>query len=104
MDEAIARVVAAERDATAAVARAQAEADALLEQARSVARAVEARTERRIAAARARFEHHMVERVAALDAEAEALDSDHAPNADDLTAVERAARAMAARLTGTERS
>ena len=102
VDEAIARVVAAEADAAAAVAQAQAEADAMVEQARSAARAIEACTERRIAAARARFERHVVEQVAALDAQAAALDTDHEPNADDLAAIERAARAMAAKLTGAD--
>ena len=102
VDEAIARVIAAERDARESIAQAQSRAAALVEDARAVVRALEARTERRIGAVRAAFERRTRAAVAALDGEAAALGAEPALSNADLAEVERAVTALAAALTTGE--
>ena len=100
IEAAIARVLAAERDAREAVARATRDADALNEKARADARALADRTERRIRSVRAAYERKVAAEIAAIDAQAASQDERQALSAEDLQRLERALGALAAELTG----
>jgi len=100
VEGAIARVLAAERDAREALARARRDADALEERARADARALAERTERRIRATRAAYEARVSDEVAAIDAQAAAQDAIGPLSPDDLSGLERALEALAAELVG----
>ena len=99
-DEAIARVLRAERDAQAVIARTRSEAGRMAEAARADARAVAERTERRIRSVVSAFERELAERLAEIDAEATAMAQPHTLTADELAALERAVRQLARELTG----
>jgi hypothetical protein len=96
----IARVLAAERDAREAIARARIEVDAIAEGARSASRALAERTERRIRAIVNTFERDTAARVAAIDAEADRLDSPQPLDSEELAALQRAVQALARDLIG----
>jgi hypothetical protein len=103
IEAAIARVLAAERDAREAVERATRNADALNEKARADARALADRTERRIRSVRAAYERKVTEEIAAIDAQAASQDVLQALSPDDGRRLERALQALAAELTGSDR-
>ena len=103
VEGAIARVLAAERDAHDAVAQATREADALNEKARADARALAERTERRIQAARGAYERRVSAEVAAIDAQAASQDVQQPLTADDWRRLERALEILAAEMTGGDR-
>jgi chromosome segregation ATPase len=96
----IARVLAAERDAREAIERAQLEVGEIAEGARSASRALAERAERRIRAIVNAFERETASRVAAIDAEADRLDSPQPLNADELAALQRAVQSLARDLIG----
>ena len=100
VEQAIARVLDAERSARDSIAEAETEAAAIAERARASARAVGERALRRIVTIRARFEQRIGAEVAALDAAAAGLASPHFVNEADGATVERAVAALAAELTG----
>jgi hypothetical protein len=99
IDQAIARVLAAEEAAQWSVARAATEAAQLREGARETARAIAQRTERRVRAVRARYEDRIASRVAALDGELPAP-TRHVVDAEQTARLERALAFVAAELTG----
>lgn len=103
VEGAIARVLAAERDAHAAVGRATREAEAMNEKARADARALAERTERRIQRARAAYERTVSAEVAAIDAQAASQDEQQTLSVDDWHRLERALETLAAELTGGDR-
>jgi len=103
VEAAIARVLAAERDALASVAQATHQADEIAEQARASARALAQRTDRRIRSVRAAFERALSERLEALHAEEARVAMRHEPSADELAALEQALRTLADELTGSPR-
>lgn len=100
VEAAIAHVLEAERAARAAIAQAQADGTALVTEARERARAVGERTERRMQRVRAAYDATTKSKLAAIAAEAAAIDHrDVATAADDARLV-AAVAALAARLTG----
>ena len=103
VEAAIARVLAAERDAHEAVEHATREAEAMNEKARADARALAERTERRIQRARAAYERMVSTEVAAIDAQAASQDEQQTLSADDWHRLERALETLAAELTGDDR-
>lgn len=100
VEQAIARVIEAERAARIAVADAQREAAARIEEARTTARAIGERAERRVIAIRTRFERRIAAEVAAFDEPARAPVSNDTLHADDRASLARAVAALAAELTG----
>ena len=99
VERAIARVLAAERDAQRAVDEASARAIASTEAARATARDVAARIERRLKAVRAAFERRTSREVASLDAAANEQGVRRELSAADLARVDAAVAALARRLT-----
>jgi vacuolar-type H+-ATPase subunit H len=100
VDAAIARVLAAEASAREDVEAAAREAEALLEDARGRAREICASAERRVRAARSRYDAAVGSEVGRIEAEAAAQETGHALNAEDREHVARAVAAVAADLTG----
>jgi len=100
VEEAIARILQAERDAREAVGRCEAQAAARVAAAREQAAAIDARADRRIAALRARIDAAVDRRVAELDASDPKAGpaTGHDPAADELFS--RAAAAALRELTG----
>lgn len=99
-EEAMATVLRAERAARTTIEHARLEADQMAETARSSARAVAERTERRIRSVVGAFERELAQRLAEIEAEAAAIAQPHHLSADELSALERAVRALAQELTG----
>jgi len=99
---AIHRVLDAEREAQADIARARTRSEARLAAARGEAIAVSAKADRRIAAARASVDARLARREAAIEAGIRALDTADAREAGDEARVRRAAERIAAVLTGEE--
>jgi hypothetical protein len=99
VEQAIARVLEAERAARIAVAEAQSEAAAMADRARAAARAIGERTERRIIRIRARFEERIAAEVAALERAAAGLNVNSAFEQADRAPLARAVAMLAAELT-----
>lgn len=97
-DAAIARVLAAEREARESVDRARLEVNRIAEDARLADRALAERTERRIRAVVAAFERERAERLAEIEAEVEQLARPRPLLADELASLQRAVRALAREL------
>jgi len=93
-------VLRTEREAREAIERTGVEAGQIAEAARSSARALADRTERRIRSVVAAFERELVQRMAEIEAEAAAIAQPHQLSAEELSALERAVRALAQELTG----
>jgi hypothetical protein len=98
-EAAIARVLQAERDAEAELARCKAECAAELARARQEAERIAARAERRIAVLNRRIAAAIEERIRELDA-ALPPDTANAGGPEESAALERAADALARELTG----
>ncbi len=101
-EEAINRVLAAERRAREAIAGCEAQGKRVVEDARGRAKRIAQRTEARIAKLRDRCDVTMRERMAALDAAGEAESADLELDQTKLSRLEAAVRLVAARLTGKE--
>ena len=97
---AIARVLAAERDARSAIAQAEAEVTHIAEAARAAARASAERTESRLRRLVECIERDTAARLAAIDARAVALEQRQADVAGDAAIVRAAVEALARRLVG----
>ena len=100
VEAAIAQVLAAERSAQDAVARAKDEAVAIAEAARAEGRALNERSERRIRALHAAFDRKVSAALAALEAEAARLATHQDLSDDEQARIERAVAKLAADLTG----
>jgi vacuolar-type H+-ATPase subunit H len=101
-EQAINRVLAAERRAREAIAGCEAEGKRLVEDARGRVKRIGQRTEARIAKLRDRCDVTMRERMAALDAAGEAENADLELDQAKLSRLETAVRLLAERLTGKE--
>ena len=99
-EAAIARVLAAERDARASIAQAQADVPRIAEAAREAARSLSGRTERRIRCAVAGFERELALRLANIDAQTRDLDVPQPIVDDDRAALQRAVTELARQLIG----
>ena len=100
VDAAIGRVLAVEAAARAAVEAATGAAAAEVEGARRDARAILERTERRVRVARARHEAAVAERIAAIEALAEAQSVQHVVTDAEAALASCAAAEIAAELAG----
>lgn len=94
-DDAIARVLRAEREARDAISGASAEVLLMAERARADARARAERTERRIRLYAAAFARELAARLAAIEAEGAALAAPDAPHADDAQRLQQAVQQVA---------
>jgi len=103
VEAAIARVLAAEEAARAAIARSHDDAAARAEAARAATRALDQRLESRIATLRARFDRQTSEQVAVFEAEAEALVAMREVAPAEMAALERALVALVGELIGKPR-
>ena len=101
-EQAINRVLAAERAAREAIAGCEAQGKRLVEDARGRAKRIGERTEVRIAKLRDRCDVTMRERMTALDAAGEAENADLELDQTKLSRLEAAVRLLAAKLTGEE--
>lgn len=99
VEAAITRVLAAERNAREAIAKATRDAEASDEQARSDARALTERTERRIRKIHAAFESRIGAEAAAVEDQCAVQDEPSALSPEDLRRIELAVAAVAAELT-----
>jgi hypothetical protein len=99
-EEAMATVLRAEREARETIERTRIEADRMAEAARSRARAVAERSERRIRSVVGAFERKLAERLAEIDVQAATITQPHRLSADELSALQRAVRALAHELAG----
>ncbi len=99
VDEAIGRVLAAERAARDDVVNAASESAAIVDRAREAARAIAERTERRMHCVRERFAARTAREIADIDAEATAQDAARSLSTEDLVRLERAVAALCAELT-----
>lgn len=99
---AIHRVLETEREAQADIARARVEAEMRLVAARAKALEMSAIADRRIATVRASVDARIARREAAIESAVAALDTTGAPGPADEERVRRAARRLAAALTGEE--
>jgi hypothetical protein len=97
-EAAIARVLAAEREAREAVEQARLEVDRIAERARLADRAVAERTERRIRAVVGAFERELAERLAELEAAAVQVAHPQPLSPDEMASLQRAVRALAGEL------
>ena len=97
-EAAIARVLVAEREAGKAIEQARLEVDRIVEGARLGARALDERTERRIRAVVDAFERELAERLAEIEAAAEQAARPQPFSDDDMAALQRGVRALAAEL------
>jgi hypothetical protein len=97
-EAAIARVLAAEREAREAVERARLEVNRIAESARLADRALAERTERRIRAVIGAFERERSERLAAIEAEVAQLAQPRPLQPDELASLQRAVRTLAREL------
>ena len=103
VEAAITRVLDAEAAARDAIVHARNEALEIAEQARARARRLALHRDERIRSVRAAFERKVAADVAALEAEAAALDARHDLAPAEIARLERAVAALAARLTGDPR-
>lgn len=101
-EEAIGRVLAAERDARAAVEQARLEVERIAEAARLADRALAERTERRVRAAVAAFERELAGRLAEIDAAAARLTTPHVLSDSELAALHAAVGVLARELVGAD--
>jgi hypothetical protein len=99
-EDAIARVLRAEREARHDIELTQHLASQIAEAARSNARSVADRTERRIRSVASAFERELAARLFEIDAEAAAMSQPHEPTAAELQALDRGVVALARELTG----
>jgi hypothetical protein len=99
-DAAIARVLAVEREARDAIARAHADVAQIADQARGAARRLGERTEQRVRCIVAAFERELAAHVAAIDAEVAALDVPQPIAPEDRARLEHAVEALARQLAG----
>ena len=99
-EAAMARVLAVEREAREAIARAKVDALHIAEDARGAMRRLGERTERRVRWIVAAFERDCAERIAVIDAEVAKLDVPQSISPDDRARLERAVAALAAQLAG----
>jgi len=97
-EAAIARVLAAEREAREAIEQARLQVDAIVERARVGARALDERTARRIRAVVDAFEREVAERLAEIEAAAEEASRAEPLSDDETAALQRAVRALAVEL------
>ncbi|HSC62737.1 MAG TPA: hypothetical protein VLD35_03830 [Caldimonas sp.] len=97
-EAAIARVLAAEREAREAIERARLEVDGIVERARLGARALDERTARRVRAVVDAFERELAERLAGIEAAAEQAARPQPFSPDETAALQRAVRALAVEL------
>ena len=95
---AIGRVLAAEREARAAVEQARSEVGRIAENARLAERAVAERTERRIRAVAAAFERELAERLAAIEAAAAQFAHPQPISPGELATLRHAIRSLAGEL------
>jgi regulator of protease activity HflC (stomatin/prohibitin superfamily) len=100
VETAISQVLTAEVEARDAVAHARGEAAAIAEQARETARRLGLRADGRIHAVRAAFDAKTTAAVAALEAQAAALNTIHDLTPAEISTVERAVAALAGAMTG----
>ena len=100
VEEAMARVLAAEAAAREQIAQARIEAQHIAERARSDVRALSERTQRRIRRVREAFARGTDAEVAALRAQAAGLAQAPAPVPDEARRIEQAVARVAAGLTG----
>jgi hypothetical protein len=99
-DAAMARVLAVEREARIAIARANADVAQIADRARGAARRLVERTEQRVRCIAAAFERELAAQVAAIDAEIAALDVPQPITHEDRAHLERAVEALARQLAG----
>jgi hypothetical protein len=99
-EAAIARVLAAEREARAAVGQARLEVARIAESARIAERAIAERTERRIRAVVGAFERELAGRLAEIEAAAAQVASPQPLRRDELDTLQRAVHALAGELIG----
>lgn len=97
-EAAIARVLAAEREARDAIEQARLQVDPIVERARLDARALDERTARRIRAVVDAFERELAERLAEIEAAAEQAARPQPFSEAETVALRRAVRALAAEL------
>jgi hypothetical protein len=97
-EAAIARVLAAEREAREAIEQARLRVDRIVERAGLDARALDERTERRIRAVVDAFERELAGRLAAIEAAAEQATRAQPFSDEETAALQRAVRALAAEL------
>jgi hypothetical protein len=102
-EAAIARVLAAERDARASIEQAQADVHRIAEEARGAARSLSERTEQRIRCVVAAFERELALRLAEIDAEGHDLDVPQPISDDDRVALQLAVAELARQLIGVPR-
>ena len=100
VEAAIVRVLAAERGARDAVARAKNDAAAMTEAARATVRILNERTECRIRALHIAFDRKVSAALAALEAEGADFATHHDLSADEQARIEQAVAKLAAELTG----
>jgi hypothetical protein len=103
VEEAIARVLASERDAREAIANARREAAETAEESRAFARALGERTDVRIRKVRSAFERALAARLEELHAAEAQIETRHDLTDEDRARLDRAIARLAARLTGGER-
>jgi hypothetical protein len=99
VEAAIMRVLEAEASAQDAVARARLEATHIAERSREEARGLRLVTDRRLRVVRTAFETQCATEVAALGAEAAALDVAHDLTPTEVSSIERAVASLAHTLT-----
>jgi hypothetical protein len=99
-EAAIARVLAAERDARASIAQAKADVPRIAEAARGAARSLSGRTERRIRCVVAAFERELALRLEDIDAQTRDLDVPQPIVDHDRAALQRAVAELARQLIG----
>jgi len=99
-EAAMARVLAAERDARDSVGQAQADVHRIAESTRSAARRLGERTEQRMRHVVAAFERELAARLADIEAETARLEIPQPIGAEDREAVQRAVADLARQLVG----
>ena len=97
---AVARVLAAEREARADIERARLEVNRIAEAARADARSLAERTERRIRTVTGAFERALAARLAEIDAEAALLDTPVPLTPGELAMLQGAVHELARELIG----
>ena len=102
VDASMARVLAAERDARAAIEAAAVEAAEVAEAARARARLIEERRRTRMAFVHARVDQRLQQELDALTAASRALPAHDEPDAAALARLESAVQALATALTAPE--
>lgn len=100
VEEAVVRVLRAEREAREAIDASRAEAQRIAEQARAAARRCAERARERAARGQAAMARRLQEGLSAIDAEARALPEHSEPDARDRARLESAVQTLAAALTG----